>query len=416
MKIIYLHQYFNTPSEYGGTRSYEIGRRLVEWGHQVHMITSDRSVAKKSTLPNWYQTEEAGMQVHWLPVPYSNKMGFKDRIKAFAKFSAFASQKAASLDGDVIFATSTPLTIAIPGIYASRRKKIPMVFEVRDLWPELPIAIGALQNKVLIYIAKTLEKQAYKNSSQIVALSPGMRDGIVQAGYPENKVHIIPNSSDLGLFNIPVEEGWKFRESRKWLNNRPLVIYAGTLGKINGVGYLVRVAAEMIKKDPEVRFLIIGRGAEEQKIKSLASELGVLNRNVYMPGILPKNEIPTVFSAADITTSLFIDLKEMWANSANKFFDGLASGTPIAINYSGWQADILQEYEAGLTLPPHDYEKAASKLLHHLSDQHWLQKAGSNAQKLARENFNRDLLAKKLEQVLAKAINKPLREDLVTSR
>lgn len=387
---------------YGGTRSYEMGRRFVDWGHEVHMITSDRSESTDKT--DWYRTEESGMQVHWLPVAYSNKMGFKDRVKAFLKFATYASFKAASLEGDVVFATSTPLTIAIPGIFASKIKGRPMVFEVRDLWPELPIAIGALQNKSLISMAQWLERRAYNNASQVVALSPGMKEGVLRTGYPENKVHMIPNSCDIELFNVPEEEGLKFRKNHEWLGDRPLVIYAGTFGKINDVCYLVRVAAEMKKIAPEVRFLIVGRGAEEQKIKLLAEELNVLNTNVFMPGKLPKEEMPALFSAADITTSLFMDLKEMWANSANKFFDGLASGTPIAINYYGWQAEVLQENDAGLVISPNDHKKAAIKLSEHLSDHEWLKKAGENAKALATERYNRNLLAKKLENALMDAV------------
>lgn len=413
MKIIYLHQYFNTPDMYGGTRSYEIGRRLVSWGHEVHIVTSDRSGSKNGLLPDWYETEEAGMQVHWLPVPYANRMRFKDRVKAFIKFAVMSSKKAASLKGDVIFATSTPLTIAIPGIYASKSNGTPMVFEVRDLWPELPIAIGALRNRGLIAAASTLEKQAYKNSAQVIALSPGMKEGVVRTGYPANQVHIIPNSSDIQLFDVPKEKGLEFRHSYDWLGDRPLIVYAGTFGKINGVGYLPKVAAETLKINPDIRFMLIGRGAEEQEVRSLASSLGVLNKNLFMPGTLPKNEMPAVFSAADISTSLFIDLKEMWANSANKYFDSLASGTPVAINYQGWQAEILQKHEAGLVLPPHNYTKAACKLVKHLSDQEWLKRAGQNALELAKEKYNRDKLAKNLEQVLLTAIknnsNKPLK-------
>lgn len=404
MKIIYLHQYFNEPSMYGGTRSYEMGRRLVEWGHEVHLITSDRSGRKSKK--KWYETNESGIQVHWLPVAYSNKMGFKERVQAFIKFATYASLKAASLNGDVVFATSTPLTIAIPAIYASKMKNRPMVFEVRDLWPELPVAIGALQNKALIYMAKKLEKAAYKNASEVVALSPGMEEGVVRAGYPKHKVHMIPNSSDVGMFDVPESKGKAFREKYDWLGDHPLIIYAGTFGQINKVGYLVRVAAEMQKINPEVRFLIVGRGQEEKKIKSLAEELNVLNKNVFMPGKLPKEDMPALFSAADITTSLFMDLEEMWANSANKFFDGLASGTPIAINYKGWQAEVLEKNNAGIVLSPHNYHEAALELSERLSDPSWLKEAGQNARKLAVEDYDRNLLAKKLEQVLINAVEK----------
>src|SRR5699024_5606020 len=111
MKIIYLHQYFNTPDMAGGTRSYEMARRLVAWGHEVHMVTSWREPTDKH---GWFTSVEAGIQVHWLPLPYGNYMGYRERIQAFLLFAWKAARKAASIPADVIFATSTPLTIAIP--------------------------------------------------------------------------------------------------------------------------------------------------------------------------------------------------------------------------------------------------------------------------------------------------------------
>ena len=200
MKIIYLHQYFNTLEMSGGTRSYEMARRLAAAGHEVHMVTSWRSDDGRS--PEWFVTDESGIKTHWLPVPYSNHMSYRERISAFFRFAFLAMSKAKELGGDVIFATSTPLTIAIPAVFASRKKKIPMVFEVRDLWPELPIAMGALRNPVLQWLAHRLERWAYKNAEAVVALSPGMKYGVVNTGYPANRVAVIPNSSDLSLIHI----------------------------------------------------------------------------------------------------------------------------------------------------------------------------------------------------------------------
>jgi len=159
VKIIYLHQYFNTPDMSGGTRSYEMARRMVAAGHEVQMVTSYREPG--SNRSEWFKTEEAGIQVHWYPVPYSNHMSFAQRIKAFFSFALAARKKAVELDGDIIFATSTPLTIALPAVSASRKKKIPMVFEVRDLWPEMPIAVGALKNPLMRFAAHKLEHWAY---------------------------------------------------------------------------------------------------------------------------------------------------------------------------------------------------------------------------------------------------------------
>lgn len=402
MTILYLHQYFKTPKDSGGTRSYEMARRFVKAGHRVIMITSDTDANEGE---DWYQEEIEGIEVHWLPIPYNNKMSYTDRIKAFFKFALKAGKKAASFNADVIFATSTPLTIAIPAIKAKKKLKIPMVFEVRDLWPELPIAMGALKNPVLRRAAKWLESYAYKNSEHIVALSPGMKEGVIENGYPSDKVSVIPNSCDINMFSISDDLGSEFRQQNDWLGNRPLIVYAGTLGHINGVGYLVNVAEKMKAINSNVRFVIVGDGVEYDKVKSLAIDKGVFENNLYMLGNIPKKDMPNVLNAADLATSLFIDLEPMWVNSANKFFDALASGTPIAINYKGWQVDVLNQSGAGIVLHPKDFEQAAKDLLLLLNDRRKLKEMGENAKKLAIEKFNRDKLAKELLDVLEKAVD-----------
>lgn len=400
MKIIYLHQYFNTPAMSGGTRSYEMARRLVDAGHEVNMITSWREPIDKK---DWFEDQLDGIRVHWLPVRYSNHMSYKQRIAAFFSFAFRASNRAIDLGGDVVFATSTPLTIAIPGVNASRKLGIPMVFEVRDLWPELPIAIGALNNPLLKYAARRLEKYAYAHSARIVALSPGMADGVSRAGYDKNCIDIIPNSADLALFKPNQDAVDRFLNARPELVGGPIVLYPGTLGKINGVGYLARLAALVRSTRPDIRFVVIGDGIERAEIVGLAQELGVLDVNFFMYPKASKREIPDAFAAAAMVISLFVDLPEMWANSANKFFDALASGTAVAINYGGWQATLLQESSAGVVLPP-DASIAAKLFIDYFANDSTLIQAGYRARALAEEKFSRDLLAQQLETVLEKAV------------
>lgn len=402
MTILYLHQYFKTPKESGGTRSYEMARRFVEEGHRVTMITSDMDAKEYG---DWYQSDIEGIEVHRLPVPYNNKMSYSERIKAFFIFALKAGKKATSFDSDVIFASSTPLTIAIPAIRAKKKLKIPMVFEVRDLWPELPIAMGAIKNPVIKFAAKKLERYAYKHSKHVVVLSPGMKDGVVKTGYSVDRVTTIPNSSDIGLFTVKDESGKSFRGKYDWLQDRPLVVYTGTLGHINGVGYLVEVAKEMKNINPEVRFVVIGDGVEYQKIKELAIQYEVYEENFFMLGKIPKVEMPAVINAADVATSLFIDIKPMWANSANKFFDALAAGTPVAINYGGWQKEELNRSGAGIVMSPTDYIKATKDLNELLSDKNRCEKIGKNAKQLAMDKFDRDKLAQELLDVIKKAAN-----------
>lgn len=398
LRVIYLHQYFTTPSKAGGTRSYEMAKRMQAAGHQVEMVTTVRG---STDSKDWFTTMESGFRVHWFPVPYSNRMGFFRRIWAFLQFAYYGYQKAVELKGDVVFATSTPLTIAIPGVFASRKLKIPMVFEVRDLWPELPVAIGALRSPFLIALASRLEKWAYMNSAHVIALSPGMKAGVVRAGYPHSKVTVIPNSCDIDLFSAQDSAaGEKAAQLMPWLGDRQLVVYTGTFGAINGTGYLIRIAAEMLHLNPTIQFLLIGDGADYFANLQLAKDLGVDGVNLHIQKSIPKTELVAIIQRATVASSLFIDLPQMWANSANKFFDALAAGRPVMINYRGWQAELLEESGAGIVVPPQDARSAAVQLLDFLQDKIKLEKASSAATDLANRKFSRDLLAMDLISVL----------------
>ena len=402
MKIIYFHQYFNTPEMSGGTRSYEMARRLVEAGHEVHIITS---WLKETTEKDWYTTVEAGIKVHWFPNYYNNKMSYVDRIKAFFRFAYHATKKGKSLQADLVFATSTPLTIAIPAIFTARALKIPMVFEVRDLWPELPIAMEALKNKFLQKAAYKLEDWAYRNSTAIVALSPGMKEGIVKTGYPTERVAVIPNSSDNELFNVDPMKVYEFRHSLEWLKDRPLIVYTGTFGYINGVGYLVEIAEKLKKLNSEIRILLVGDGVEYDQVKKQAESLNVLNTNLFMMKQVPKKDIPVILSAATICTALFIDKPEMRANSANKFFDGLAAGRPIMINYGGWMVDLIEKNNCGIVTWKLSIDDAAKKIVNYLDNVEQLQFIAKNAKILAETQFSRDRLASQLNMVLIDSLN-----------
>jgi glycosyltransferase involved in cell wall biosynthesis len=399
VRIVYLHQYFNTRSMVGGTRSYEMARRLVGMGHEVDIVTSSRTAAAP-TLRRWSRTDEDGVRVHWLTVPYSNHMSYRRRLWAFARFAWASAPKAASLGGDVLFATSTPLTIALPAVYAAWRRGIPLVLEIRDLWPEVPIAMGALRRSPSIRASRWLERFAYRHAAHIIALSPGIRDGIVGTGYPADRVTVLPNGCDLELFDVKATAGLAVRREHRWLGNRPLVLYAGALGAVNGVCYLARVAAAAATIDPEVCFVTIGDGKEEGLVRTTAAQLGVLNRNFFMLASMQKRDIPAWLSAANIASSIVVDLRELWANSANKVFDAFAAGRPIAINHEGWLADLIRLTGTGLVLPPRDTSAAAAQLITAVRDPVWLAGAGAAAGQIARERFSRDELATQLERVL----------------
>ena len=385
----------------GGTRSYEMARRLVEMGHEVNMVTSWREPDGRQ---EWFETIEAGIKVHWLPVCYSNRMSFTSRLWAFLKFALSSSRRASLLQSDIVFATSTPLTIALPAVYASCIRNVPMVFEVRDLWPEMPIAIKALTNPFQISAARALEKWAYRNASSIVALSPGMKQGIIKLGYPKKRIAVIPNSCDNKEFAVNQAAAKSFREERPWLGSNPLLIYAGTFGRVNGVAYAVDLARELLHLGSAIRVLLIGDGAEREYVKQQALNAGVLNVNLFLEREVSKSQVTALFSAATISSSLFIDLPEMRVNSANKFFDALAAGKPIFLNYGGWMHDLVIANQCGITAWGRPIKDVARELDCRLNDSEWLARAGCSARKLAETYFDRDLLASQLERVLVSVV------------
>ncbi|GAA2684399.1 glycosyltransferase family 4 protein [Actinoplanes palleronii] len=393
MRITYIHQYFKTPAMSGGTRSYEFARRLVERGHEVHVITGEPDGARPRV------STEAGIVVHWLPVPYDNAMSYPRRIRAFLGFVARAAVVAGRLRHDLVLATSTPLTVAIPGAYAALRRRVPMVLEVRDVWPELPIAVGALRSPVSRWAAFRLEAWAYHRAAHVIALSPGMAASI-RRRFADVPVTVVPNSSDRELFAGADGAGEALRRATPWLGDRPLVLYAGTLGMANGVDYLVRMAGHLAGTDPDVRVVILGDGRMRDDLRGLAVELGVLDRNLFLLGPVSKAEVVAFFGACDLAASVFVNLPELGNNSPNKVFDAFAAGRPVVVNNGGWIADLVAESGAGLVLPPDDPAGAAAAVSAFVRDPAAGPAARTAARALARDRFDRDLLFQDFVRVL----------------
>jgi glycosyltransferase involved in cell wall biosynthesis len=407
VNILYLHQYFVARNGTAGWRSYAFSCHLVQKGHAVTVVSGCSEWSglclpagqKRTVLP------VDGIEVRLLGVPYSQRMSVRQRLGAFAGFVLGACLESGRVSRpDVVFATSTPLTIAVPGMWAARRHRCPFVFEVRDLWPAAPIELGVLKNPLGIAAARGLERLAYRRAAHIVALSPGMKDGIVAAGVPPEKVTVIPNASDVELFRVPAAVGQAFRAEQGELGRRPWVVYTGTLGRVNAVDWAVRLAAHVARLAPEVAFVFYGSGSEQERTAALARELGLLDRTVFFRQPLPRVELVRVLSAATLLSSFAQDRPVMRTNSANKFFDAFAAGKPVVINYGGWQAELLEREGAGLALAHADLEGSARRLVAAIRDPGWLARAGAASARLGDTEFNRARLAAKLEEVLQRAV------------
>ncbi|OMP78870.1 hypothetical protein BW716_12105 [[Flexibacter] sp. ATCC 35208] len=383
----------------GGTRSYDLSKKFLEQGHQVIMITTSAFLKDFELTGTWTVINYEGIELHVLKQEYNNKLSFAKRIFVFLQFFLYASRRVLKVKGDVVIATSTPLTIAIPALVKKMLHHTPFIFEARDIWPEVPVAIGVIRNRQLIRILNSFEKYIYRNAKHIVALSEDMKHSIVsRTGTNSDKVTVIYNISEMKRFsNVP--EGAPIMP--KYTASDKIVLYAGTLGMVNGIKYVIDLAAETAQIDPEIVFMVLGDGMEKPELLRYAAERQVLNRQVFFLDPVPKNMLPKLYAESTIGSSFFIPVKELWANSANKFFDCLAAGRPILINYEGWQATAIHEKEVGIVLSPASNIKAAATALsNYLNDHSTLAKQRNNAIKLAEERYSLDIAAARYQDVL----------------
>ncbi len=397
MKILLLHQYFNTLDDSGSIRAYEFSKRLVKNGHEVTVITS--SPNEDSNSLKWYFKKIENIKIYYLPNKYSNNFGFYSRIFSFLRFAILSTFKTLKFEYDLIIATSTPLTIAIPALISLKIKKRKFIFEVRDLWPEMPIAVGAIKNKLIIKILKNFENIVYKKASKIICLSPGMKRGVIRNNIEAKKTVIIPNSCDFEIFSKKNLNYTEFEKKYNYLFNSKTILYAGALGKLNGVNYLIEIA-KYLKNKKNIKFIIIGDGSEKKVIKDNAIKSSLLNKNVFIFDKLKKKEVVYFFNKCTISSSLFIDIKQMWSNSANKYFDAMAAKKPIMINYLGWHASLIFRYNTGFIIPPNKPEVSAKIIQEKISNEKIIFEMGKNNYYLGKKFFDRDKLFKKFHKVI----------------
>ncbi|MCQ9125119.1 glycosyltransferase family 4 protein [Corynebacterium amycolatum] len=388
MRITYIHQHFVLPGEPGGSRPYEFARRMAAAGHEVTMICG-RDEAMDKTVD--------GIHVRRLAIPYRNEMSKRERIVSFFNFLVRASAVAARVPADVIYASSTPLTVAVPGIVAKFTQRAPLVAEIRDLWPEVPIKLGYLNNPVAIFLAKQLEKAFYAASSEVVALSPSMADGVKEVA-PKKRVTVIPNASDFERFDVPAEQRAAFRKEQGW-GNDVVAVYAGGFGMSYQLEWLVDLAAQLRRDGVEnVRFVLLGQGSDSDALYQRAENAG-LDADAMFLGRQPKEDVAKYVSAADIALSPLRDDPCLEGNSLNKVFDAMAASRPVVFNHGGWLEEAATEHDAGWRLS-RDIPTAAKRFAEIISDRDEMRAAGQRNRELGEKRFARDSLYNQLIEVL----------------
>lgn len=404
MRLIYLHQYFKFPDETGGTRSYDLATSFVKKGIKVVVVTATSDINHKSKK-KWKVLERDGILVNYIYLPYGNHLSYFQRSFVFFKFLWFSTFRLLKLKGDFVLATSTPLTIGIPALFKKWFGKTPYIFEVRDVWPEAVIAIGAIRNKMMQKLLYLLERVVYKNASAVVPLSTDMQKSIVNR-YPQftdKSSVVIENISEINRFqNIEDEIDL---ENITGFKPRFSVLYAGTFGKVNGIDRVIDLAQKTLLIDNRLIYILIGAGAEKENVIQLAKDTGVYGKNVFILDSISKNELPKWYNTVSMGSSFVIDIKELWANSANKFFDTLAAGRPILINHDGWQAKIIKDYNIGFVLPSIISTEEAKRFVEYTLNAGLIQEQRINALSVAKEKYSLERAVEKYMDVFDKIAN-----------
>ena len=401
MKILYFHQHFSTPKGSTGNRSYAMAKALIAKGHEVTMVCGlygggETGLTGEPVKGKLTGTVD-GINIIAFDLPYSNKDGFIKRAMTFLKFAAKSIGIAMTHKYDLVFATTTPLTAGIPGIFARWLRGKPFVFEVRDLWPELPKAMGVITNPLVLWAMGVLEFVSYRSAHHCIGLAPGIVDGIKKRGVKAERVSLIPNGCDIDLFQASADKPLR---PEGLSNDKTLAVYTGTHGFANGL-HSVLYAAKVLKARGrnDIDIALIGQGVKKEALIEEAKAAELTNLHFYPP--VPKTELTRFMAGADCGLQILANVPAFYfGTSPNKFFDYISAGLPVVTNYPGWVAEMVTENDCGKAAVPDDPDALADAIEFIADNKKALPKMGASGLALAKREFDRNALAEKFVSVL----------------
>ena len=360
MRVLYLHQHFSTPAGATGTRSFAMARALAARGHAVTVACGSYAGADTGLGGAFRSGRREGrvgpFRVVEFAVPCGNAQSLAARAAAFGRYAARASALALSGSWDVVVASSTPLTVALPALAARHGRGTPFVFEIRDPWPELPRAMG-VGSPPLWFALDRLADAACRSAAAVVALSEGMAETAVAHGADPDNVSVVPNGADLDLFG-PQIAPWRPELAR---SGEVLAVYAGAHGRANGLDLLLRAAAPLRAERAPLRLLLVGEGSEKPRLLSEAAAAGLDNVSFLDP--LPKPRLAALLAGSQIGVQCLAPVPEFaeWT-APNKLMDYMAAGLPVVAAMGGRAARLLSEGPCGVPTPPGDSAALAKAL------------------------------------------------------
>jgi glycosyltransferase involved in cell wall biosynthesis len=402
MKVLYFHQHFSSPNGSTGIRSYGMSRCLIDRGHEVTLICGSYLGSDTGLVGPFTKGQRRGVvdgiDVIELELAYANTDGFLKRARTFFKYVLGGLKLVFTEKYDLVFATTTPLTAGIPGIVARWFINKPFVFEVRDLWPELPRAMGVITNPFILGLMSVLEWVSYHSAHHVIALSPGIAKGIEKRGIALDKISLVPNGCDLDIFDTEVK-AWR---PDTISDTDLLVLFAGTHGIANGLDSVLDAASELKSRGRrDIKFLLLGQGKLKQSLidRAIREDLD----NVIFHDPVDKKKLAGLMSSTDVGMQILANIPVFYyGTSPNKFFDYISAGVPVLNNYPGWLAELINDNGCGFSVSPEDPIAFADVLEKAAANRADLKVKGSKARALAIEKFDRKILASRwAEQVEA---------------
>ena len=395
MHILIIHQAFAALDEAGGTRHHELARYLVERGHQVTIIASPVSYLtgqSRQERMHWIekQSPEPGITILRTYTYSALHRSFIHRIFSFLSFmvsSFFAGLQVRHVD--LVWGTSPPIFQGVTAWLLARLKRVPFLFEVRDLWPEFAIAVGVLKNPILQRASLWLERFLYRHADRVMVNSPGFVNHVAARG--ARWVELIPNGADPDMFD-PYGEGKTFRQSHH-LEGKFLVVYAGAHGMSNDLEVVLQ-AAGCLREVPEIHFVFVGDGKEKANLIAQAKAMRLDNVGFYPP--VPKDQMGDVLAAADACIAILKPLELYQTTYPNKVFDYLAAGRPVVLAIDGVIRQVVEAAGAGIAVPPGNPDALAQAVQQLAQNPIQARQMGLSGRQYVEMHFNRRLLAEKL--------------------
>lgn len=406
MQILFLSHYFPPEVNAPATRVYEHCKEWVKLGHEVTVVTCapnhPRGKVYEGYKNKFYQREIIdGIEVIRVWTYLSANEGFGKR--ALNYFSYFVSVILLSIfmqpRKDIVLSTSPQFFNGLAGYPVSKILKSVWVLEIRDLWPESILAVGAMKKNIVIDFLYMIEKFMYKKADYIIPVTDAFNTYIKKIIHPDRKTCVVKNSVNSDFFNpnkVDFELLKKFKKSHS-LEDKFVVSYVGTHGMAHNLKTLLN-AARILSNQKDIVFLLIGDGAEKDELIKMKAEFSL--NNVLMLSQLPKHQMPIVIAASDVSIVHLKRDKAFEKVIPSKIFESMSMGKPIILGVKGEAAKIINQSKAGVCIDPENHLEMANAILAIKSDMVGYKKMSYSGMSFVRSNFDRNKLASDYLEVL----------------